>query len=36
VIAVADSGKKLIRRLFTGGIAFRVMGAAETSVLNVR
>jgi nucleotide-binding universal stress UspA family protein len=36
VISVADSGKKLIRRLFTGGIAFRVMGAANTSVLNVR
>ncbi len=36
VISVADSGKKLIRRLFAGGVAFRVMGAADTSVLNVR
>jgi len=36
VISVADSGKKMLRRLFTGGIAFRVMGTADTSVLNVR
>ncbi|NKB19377.1 MAG: hypothetical protein GKS01_02425 [Alphaproteobacteria bacterium] len=36
VVAVADSGKKIFRRLFVGGTAFRVMGAANTSVLNVR
>ncbi|MBK19318.1 MAG: hypothetical protein CMM52_10845 [Rhodospirillaceae bacterium] len=36
VVAVADSGKKLFRRLFVGGTAFRVMGAARTSVLNIR
>jgi nucleotide-binding universal stress UspA family protein len=36
VIAVADSGKKLIQRFFVSGVAFKVMGAASTSVLNVR
>ncbi|MGB0576195.1 MAG: universal stress protein [Alphaproteobacteria bacterium] len=36
VIAVACSGKKLFRRLYVGGTAFKVMGAANTSVLNVR
>ena len=36
VIAVADSGKKLIQRFFLSGVAFKVMGAASTSVLNVR
>jgi nucleotide-binding universal stress UspA family protein len=36
VVAVADSGKKLFRRLFAGGTAFKVMGAAKTSVLNIR
>lgn len=36
VIAVADSGKKLIQRFFVSGVSFKVMGAATTSVLNVR
>lgn len=36
VIAVADSGKKWFHRLFVSGVAFNVMGAATTSVLNVR
>lgn len=36
LIAVADSGKKLFQRLFVSGVAFKVMGAASTSVLNVR
>jgi nucleotide-binding universal stress UspA family protein len=36
VIAVADSGKKLLQRFFVSGVAFKVMGAASASVLNVR
>ena len=35
-IAVADSGKRLFQRFFVSGVAFKVMGAASTSVLNVR
>lgn len=36
VIAVADSGKTWFHRLFVSGVAFNVMGASTTSVLNVR
>jgi nucleotide-binding universal stress UspA family protein len=36
VVAVADSGKNWFQRLFVSGVAFNVMGAASTSVLNVR
>ena len=36
VIAVADSGKKMFQRFFVSGVAFKVMGTASTSVLNVR
>lgn len=36
VIAVADSGKTWFHRLFVSGVAFNVMGASKTSVLNVR
>ena len=36
VIAVADSGKNWIKRFVVSSVAFNVMGAAKTSVLNVR
>ena len=36
VIAVADSEKKWFQRFFDSSVAFGVMGAASTSVLNVR
>ncbi|MBT5050913.1 MAG: universal stress protein [Rhodospirillaceae bacterium] len=36
VIVVADSGKSWFHRLFVSGVAFNVMGASKTSVLNVR
>lgn len=36
VVAVADSGKNWFHRLFVSGVAFKVMGASTTSVLNVR
>lgn len=36
VIAVADSGKKMFQRFFVSGVAFKVMGRADTSVMNVR
>jgi nucleotide-binding universal stress UspA family protein len=36
VVAVADSGKTWFHRLFVSGVAFNVMGASKTSVLNVR
>ena len=36
VVAVADSGKKWFHRLFVSGVAYNVMGASNTSVLNVR
>ncbi len=36
VIAVADSGKNWFKRFFVSSVAFDVMGAAKTSVLNVR
>ena len=36
VIAVSDSGKNWLKRLIEGSVAFGVMRAAETSVLNIR
>ncbi len=36
VIAVADSGKNWFKRFVVSSVAFNVMGAAKTSVLNVR
>ena len=36
VIAVSDSGKNWLKRLIKGSVAFGVMRAAETSVLNIR
>ncbi len=36
LIVVSDSGKSRLKRFFAGSVAFGVMGASETSVLNVR
>ena len=36
IIAVADSGMGAFRRLLKRGIVSKVMGTADTSVLNVR